>query len=135
MSDNRYWNKTIETMPRKKLRELQLKKLKETVKHCYENSQFYQRKFKSQGLTPDSVRTLEDLQKIPFTVKNDLRDNYPMGLVAVDSGNIVEIHASSGTTGNPVIGAYTRTDIEAWQELMARSIYTFPTAMAYSRAV
>jgi phenylacetate-CoA ligase len=124
MSDNRYWNKPIETMPRKKLRELQLKKLKEQVKHCYDHSSFYRRKFREVNITPDSIQTLEDLQKIPFTVKTDLRDNYPMGLVAVDSGQIVEIHASSGTTGNPIIGAYTKADMEAWQELMARSIYT-----------
>ena len=123
MSD-KYWNKTIETMPRKQLRELQLKKLKAQVKHCYVNSPFYQRKFKAAGLTPDSIKMLEDLQKIPFTVKSDLRDNYPMGLVAVDSADIVEIHASSGTTGNPIIGAYTKSDMDAWQELMARSIYT-----------
>jgi phenylacetate-CoA ligase len=124
MSDNKHWNKTVETMPRKQIRELQLKKLKAQVKHCYENSAFYQRKFKTAGITPDSIKTLEDLQKIPFTVKTDLRDNYPTGLVAVDSGNIVEIHASSGTTGNPIVGAYTKTDMEAWQEVMARSIYT-----------
>jgi phenylacetate-CoA ligase len=123
MSD-KYWNKTIETMPRNQIRELQLKKLKAQVKHCYENSPFYQRKFKAAGLTPDSIKKLEDLQKIPFTVKTDLRDNYPMGLVAVDSADIVEIHASSGTTGNPIIGAYTRSDMDAWQEVMARSIYT-----------
>jgi phenylacetate-CoA ligase len=121
---DKYWNKSIETMPRKQLRELQLKKLKEMVKHCYDNSAFYKRKLKTAGLTPDSIKTLEDLSKIPFTVKNDLRDNYPMGLVAVDSADIVEIHASSGTTGNPIIGAYTRSDLEVWQELMARSIYT-----------
>jgi phenylacetate-CoA ligase len=123
MSD-KYWNKTIETMPRKQLRELQLKKLKAQVRHCYDNSPFYQRKFKAAGLTPESIKTLEDLQKVPFTVKSDLRDNYPMGLVAVDSAEIVEIHASSGTTGNPIIGAYTKSDMDAWQELMARSIYT-----------
>lgn len=124
MSDNRYWNKTVETMPRKKLRELQLKKLKETVKHCYNNSAFYQRRFKEANITPDSIQTLDDLQKIPFTVKNDLRDNYPLGLVAVETGQIVEIHASSGTTGNPIIDAYTKSDIAAWQDCMARSIYT-----------
>ncbi len=123
MSD-KYWNKTIETMSRKQLRELQLRKLKASVKHCYDNSPFYKRKLKAAGVTPDSIKTLEDIQKIPFTVKSDLRDNYPMGLVAVDSANIVEIHASSGTTGNPIIGAYTRSDLEAWQEVMARSIYT-----------
>ncbi len=121
---DKYWNKTIETMPRKQLNELQLKKLKAQVKHCYEHSAFYQRKFKAAGITPDSVKTLEDIQKIPFTVKTDLRDNYPFGLVAVDTADIVEVHASSGTTGNPIIGAYTKSDMEAWQEVMARSIYT-----------
>jgi phenylacetate-CoA ligase len=120
---NKYWNKSIETMPRKQLRELQLKKLKELVKHCYDNSAFYKRKLKTAGVTLDNIKTLEDLKKIPFTVKTDLRDNYPFGLVAVDSAEIVEVHASSGTTGNPIIGAYTRTDMETWQELMARSIY------------
>jgi phenylacetate-CoA ligase len=119
----KYWNKPIETMPRKQLRELQLKKLKELVKHCYDNSAFYKRKLKAADITPGSIKTLEDLTKIPFTVKTDLRDNYPMGLVAVDSADIVEVHASSGTTGNPIIGAYTRSDLEGWQELMARSIY------------
>ncbi len=119
----KYWNKPIETMPRKQIRELQLKKLKELVKHCYDNSAFYKRKLKAADIAPGSIKTLEDLTKIPFTIKTDLRDNYPMGLVAVDSADIVEIHASSGTTGNPIIGAYTRTDMEGWQELMARSIY------------
>ena len=123
MSD-KYWNKSVETMSRKQLRELQLKKLKALVKHCYDDSPFYKRKLKAAGVTPDSIKTLEDIQKIPYTIKTDLRDNYPMGLVAVDSANIVEIHASSGTTGNPIIGAYTKGDMDAWQEAMARSIYT-----------
>ncbi|MCW4010297.1 MAG: phenylacetate--CoA ligase [Candidatus Bathyarchaeota archaeon] len=124
MSDSKYWNKTVETMPRKQLRELQYKKLKSQVRHCYDNSPFYQRKFKAAGITPASIKSLDDLSKIPFTVKTDLRDNYPTGLVAVDSAEVVEIHASSGTTGNPIIGAYTKSDMEAWQEIMARSIYT-----------
>lgn len=119
-----YWNKTIETMPRKQLKAYQLKKLKAQVKHCYDNSAFYRKKLDKAGITPASIKTLEDLQKIPFTVKNDLRDNYPLGLVAVKPDEIVEVHASSGTTGNPIIGAYTRSDMDAWQELMARSIYT-----------
>jgi phenylacetate-CoA ligase len=121
---DKYWNKPIETMSRKQIKELQLQKLKMMVKHCYDNSPFYKRKLKTAGITPDSIKTLEDLQKIPFTVKADLRDNYPMGMVACDSAEVVEIHASSGTTGNPIIGAYTRGDMEAWQEVMARSIYT-----------
>lgn len=124
MSNNVYWNKTVETMPRKKLQELQLKKLKAQVKHCYDNSPFYKRKFKEAKLTPDSIKTLADLQKVPFTVKNDLRDNYPLGLLAVPHAEIAEVHASSGTTGNPIIGAYTKRDMDIWQELMARSIFT-----------
>ncbi|MFB3888658.1 MAG: phenylacetate--CoA ligase family protein [Candidatus Bathyarchaeia archaeon] len=123
MSD-KYWKRTVETMPRKELKALQLRKLKALVKHCYDNSAFYKKKFKEAGLTPASIKTLEDLRKIPFTVKSDLRDNYPMGLTAVKSNEIVEVHASSGTTGNPIIGAYTKGDMEAWSELMARSIYT-----------
>ncbi len=124
MNDSIYWNKTIETMPRKKLQEIQLKKLKAQVKHCYANSPFYKRKLKAANLTPESIKTLEDLHKLPFTVKNDLRDNYPLGLLAVPPAEVVEVHASSGTTGNPIIGAYTKADMDNWQELMARSIYT-----------
>jgi phenylacetate-CoA ligase len=122
--DGKYWNETIETMPAEELKNHQLKKLKEQVKHCYENSSFYRKKFDSVGLKPENIRTLDDLQKIPFTVKSDLRDNYPFGMVAAKSDEIVEIHSSSGTTGNPIIDAYTKNDMDVWQELMARSIYT-----------
>jgi phenylacetate-CoA ligase len=101
-----------------------LQKLKELVNHCYENSSFYRKKFDSVGLKPQDIKALEDLKKIPFTVKTDLRDNYPFGMVAVKLEEIVEIHASSGTTGNPIIGAYTRGDLDIWQELVARCIYT-----------
>ena len=94
------------------------------MKHCYENSAFYRKKFDRAGFKPESIRSLDDLKKIPFTLKNDLKDNYPFGMVAAKSDEIVEIHASSGTTGNPIVGAYTRDDMDVWQELMARSIYT-----------
>jgi len=124
MTAGKYWNEKIETMPIAELRKHQLGKLKEQVKHCYENSKFYRKKFDNAGLKPESIKTLEDIQKIPFTVKNDLRDNYPFGMLAVKPVDIVEIHASSGTTGNPIIGAYTKNDVDVWQELMARSIYT-----------
>jgi len=124
MVDGKYWNDKIETMPTEELKKYQLKKLKEQVKHCYENSIFYKKKFDSVGLKPEKIRSLDDLQKIPFTVKTDLRDNYPFGMVAAKSDKIVEIHASSGTTGNPIISAYTQNDMDIWQELMARSIYT-----------
>jgi len=119
-----YWNKKIETATRDELNKHQLKLLKTQVKYCYENSTFYRNKFKSAGIIPDNIKTLEDAQKIPFTSKNDLRDNYPFGMVTVHLDDIVEIHASSGTTGNPIVGAYTTNDMDVWAELMARSLYT-----------
>ena len=124
MANSKYWVEKIETMPVQELRKLQFRKLREQVKNCYDNSSFYQKKFKDAGLKPDDIKTSEDIQKIPFTVKNDLRDNYPLGMLAVKPVDVVEIHASSGTTGNPIIGAYTENDMAAWEELMARSIYT-----------
>jgi phenylacetate-CoA ligase len=124
MANSKYWNEKIETMPRAELEKLQLRKLKEQVKHCYEDSTFYRKKFKDAGLKPEDIKTLEDIQKIPFTVKNDLRDNYPLSMLAVKPVDVVEIHASSGTTGNPIIGPYTQNDMDVWEELMARSIYT-----------
>jgi phenylacetate-CoA ligase len=124
LTNGKYWNEKIETLPTEEIRKQQLQKLKEQVKHCYNNSSFYKKKFDNAGLKPEDIHSLDDLQKIPFTVKNDLRDNYPFGMVAVKSDEIVEIHASSGTTGNPIISAYTRSDMDMWQELIARSIYT-----------
>ena len=103
----KYWNEKIETMPAQEIKKEQLEKLKENVKYCYENSSFYKRKFDSVSLKPQDIRTLDDLAKVPFTVKNDLKDNYPFGMVTVKSDEICEIHASSGTTGNPIVGAYT----------------------------
>jgi phenylacetate-CoA ligase len=122
MSDM-YWNKKFETATRDEIRSHQLRLLKEKVKFCYENTEFYRNKFKNAGISPSDIKTLEDAQKIPFTVKNDLRDNYPFGMVAANLDDIVEIHASSGTTGNPVVGAYTQNDMDVWAELMARSLY------------
>jgi len=118
-----YWNKKFETATRDELRKHQLQLLKEKVKLCYENTAFYRNRFKSAGTSPSDIKTLEDAQKIPFTVKDDLRDNYPFGMVAVHLDDIVEIHASSGTTGNPIVGAYTPNDMDVWAELMARSLY------------
>jgi phenylacetate-CoA ligase len=124
MANSKYWNEKIETLPVQELRKHQLGKLREQVKHCYDNSAFYREKFKAAGLKPADIKTLNDIQKIPFTVKNDLRDNYPLGMLTVKPVDVVEIHASSGTTGNPIIGAYTTNDMTVWEELMARSIYT-----------
>jgi phenylacetate-CoA ligase len=123
MVEESYWNRKVETASRNDLNKNQLKLLKNQVKYCYENSTVYHRKFKEAGVTPDDIKKLDDVQKIPFTVKNDLRDNYPFGMVTVSLADIVELHASSGTTGNPVVGAYTSNDMEVWAELMARSLY------------
>ena len=122
--DSPYWNKNVETIPRDELKKHQFKLLKEKVKFCYENTVFYRNKFNNAGLVPEDIKTFDDIQKIPFTVKDDLRENYPLGMVAVPRTDIVEIHASSGTTGNPVVGAYTKDDMDIWQELMARCLYT-----------
>lgn len=124
MVDETYWNRKTETMPKTELKKQQLKQLKTIVKHCYENSAFYKKKLDTANLKPQDITTLDDLKKIPFTAKNDLKDNYPYGMLAAKQDEIVEIHASSGTTGNPIVGAYTKNDIDIWQELMARSIYT-----------
>lgn len=124
MEKGQYWNEKIETLPTEEIKKLQLQKLREQVKHCYENSSFYRKKFDSVNLKPEDIKTLDDLKKIPFTVKSDLKENYPFGMVTVPPDEIVEVHASSGTTGNPIVGAYTKGDMEMWQEIMARSIYT-----------
>ncbi len=120
---NAYWNKKIETASRNELERHQLKLLKSLVKYCYEKSTFYCNTFKNAGIKPEDIKTLDDAQKIPFTSKNDLRDNYPFGMVMVNFDDLVELHASSGTTGNPVVGAYTKNDMDVWGELMARSLY------------
>ncbi len=114
------WNKETETMARDDMRQLQLARLKETVKRVYENVPFYKKRLDKAGLTHESINTLDDLRRIPFTVKDDLRDNYPFGLFAAPMKEIVRIHASSGTTGKPTTVGYTRGDLEMWSECVAR---------------
>lgn len=117
-----YWDEAHETMPRAHLEALQLERLKAKVRHVYEKVPFYREAFQVRGLTPDSVETLSDLRKLPFTTKQDFRDNYPLGLAAVPQSDIVRIHASSGTTGKPTVVAYTRNDIALWADMMARTL-------------
>lgn len=117
-----YWNKSYECMPREKLQELQLERLKRMVARIYHDVPFYRNKFQENGIMPEDVKSLSDLQKLPFTTKVDLRDNYPYGLFTVPLEQIVRIHASSGTTGKPTVVGYTRNDIATWSELMARSL-------------
>ena len=105
------------------LRALQLERLRATLRHAYANVPFYRRAFDAAGVRPDDCATLADLSKFPLTSKNDLRDNYPLGLVAVDRSRIARLHASSGTTGKPTVVAYTQGDLDVWALVMARSIW------------
>ncbi|MCM2357256.1 MAG: phenylacetate--CoA ligase [Geobacteraceae bacterium] len=116
-----FYNEEFETLPRPALEALQLKRLKNTLARVYANVPFYRDSFDRAGIAPDDVRGLEDLQKLPFTYKQDMRDSYPYGLFAAPMEEIVRIHASSGTTGKPTVVGYTRKDIDTWSELMARS--------------
>jgi len=115
------WNKE-ETLPRKELQELQLRKLKAVVKRVYEKVPFYRKKFDSLGFKPAHIKNLSDITKLPFTIKDDLRDNYPYGMFAVPMDDVVRVHASSGTTGKPTVVGYTRKDIETWSDLIARCL-------------
>ncbi|MGQ9513140.1 phenylacetate--CoA ligase family protein [Thermodesulfitimonas sp.] len=116
------WNPVVETMPREQLRELQLQRLKETVRRAYEKVPFYREKFKTIGLEPEDIKSLDDLARLPFTLKDDLRNNYPFGLFAAPLKEIVRVHASSGTTGKPTVVGYTREDIVTWAEVVARTL-------------
>ncbi|MEN6439257.1 MAG: phenylacetate--CoA ligase [Syntrophobacter sp.] len=116
------YNMEYETMPREALEALQLRRLQETVERVYAVVPFYRRKFDELGVRPADIKTLADLKRLPFTTKQDLRDNYPYGMFAVPMENVVRIHASSGTTGKPTVVGYTARDIELWAELIARSL-------------
>ena len=119
------WNPTKECMSREQMRELQGKRLHKIVEYVYHNVPFYRNKLQEMDLSPDDIRTIDDITKLPFTTKKDLRDNYPFGLQAAPQSEIIRIHASSGTTGNPTIVGYTRKDISIWSECMARSLTSF----------
>lgn len=116
------WNREIECMEPGKLESLQLERLRNLADYLCRRSDFYRSKFESAGISADSVKTPADLKKLPFTRKSDLRDSYPFGMFCVDMKEVREIHASSGTTGNPTVVAYTRNDIKLWSEVMARCL-------------
>ncbi len=116
-----YYNEEFETLPRAALEALQLKRLQATVARVYANVPFYKSSFDAAGVKPEDVKSLADLQRLPFTTKQNMRDSYPYGLFAAPMEEIVRIHASSGTTGKPTVVGYTQKDIETWSELMARS--------------
>ena len=122
MSYSNYFNPELETMPVDQLHELQLRRLKQTVRHCM-NAPFYQKKFQERGITPDDIQTLEDVRKLPFTSKEDLRENYPFGLSCVPLKECVRLHSSSGTTGNPTVVLHTQKDLDEWANAVARCLW------------
>ena len=122
MMNNEYWQPELETMPREELRKLQVKKLRDTINVALK-SPMYKKRLGELGITADSINCVEDIRKIPFTTKNDLRNNYPFGLVGGDLKDAIRIHSSSGTTGHPTVVAYSRHDIDSWANMIARSMY------------
>ncbi|MFC5589925.1 phenylacetate--CoA ligase family protein [Sporosarcina soli] len=116
------FNPQIETLSRSQMETLQLERLQKTTEKVYQHVDFYKRKFGEAGVTPEDIKNLDDITKLPFTVKKDLRDNYPFGLFAVPQDEIVRLHASSGTSGKPTVVGYTRNDIDNWAEVIARAV-------------
>jgi phenylacetate-CoA ligase len=116
------WNEFVECMDRERLEKLQSERLSAMVKRLYYNVPFYRRQFQKSGIEPGDIKSLSQLKKLPFTTKQDLRDNYPFGLFAVPESEVVRVHASSGTTGKPTVVGYTRKDIEIWSEVVARTL-------------
>jgi len=117
-----YWEEEIETLPRVGLESIQLRRLQHLVKRVYKAVEPYRAKMDEAGVKPEDIKTLGDLAKLPFTVKDDLRDNYPFGLFAVPRDQVVRVHASSGTTGKPTVVGYTKKDIKTWSDVMARAL-------------
>lgn len=119
----KFWDEKFETMNESEVKAFQTEHLKETLKWVYEKIPFYTKAFDEKGVKPADFQKLEDIAKFPFTVKTDLRDNYPFGLCAVPMSDVVRIHASSGTTGKPITGPYTAADLDQWTECMARGLW------------
>ncbi len=120
--DNKYFEPQIETMSREELEKLQLARLHSTIKQAVK-SPFYAKLYAEKGITADTVKTLDDIRKLPFTTKQDMRDNYPFGFLACDQKDVIRLHSSSGTTGNPTVICHTKHDIDTWANRVARSFY------------
>ncbi|WP_349256781.1 phenylacetate--CoA ligase [Methanocella sp.] len=117
-----YWNSRIERAPLEELQEIQERKLRQLVDNVYRSSVFYRNRFKEAGVKPEHIKTLDDITKLPFTYKKDLRDNYPTGMFCVPLNQVVRFHVSSGTTGKPTVVGYTRGDVDCWTTSLARSL-------------
>lgn len=120
--NNKYWSEEIETMPRKQLEQFQAERLRKTVEIAM-GSEFYAPILKQRGITPESIKSVNDINRFPFTTKNDLRSTYPFGMASVPLSKVVRLHSSSGTTGNPTVILHTQRDIDQWADAMARSLY------------
>ena len=118
----KYFNPELETMPREALEKLQLERLQKTVRHCM-NAEFYRENFAELGITPDDIRSLDDVRRLPFTTKEDLRDHYPFGLSCVPMRECTRLHSSSGTTGNPTVVLHTQKDLDEWANAVARCLW------------
>lgn len=117
-----YWEEELETLPRVGLESIQLKRLQALIGRVYETVEPYREKMIAAGVKPEDIKGLEDLQKLPFTTKDDLRENYPFGMFTMELDDIVRVHASSGTTGKPTVVGYTKKDIDTWANMMARAL-------------
>ena len=120
--ENQYFQPEVECADRESLRELQSQRLREMITRCYEKVPFYRQKLDEAGIKPEDIKSVDDIKRLPFTTKTDLRDNYPYGLFAVPREELIRIHASSGTTGNPTVVGYTRHDIDVWADGAARAL-------------
>ena len=122
MAEQKYYQKEIETMPHEEMRALQSEKLVKQVKHVYENVKYYRDLMDAKGVTPDDIKSIDDIHKLPFLTKADLRDAYPYGLLGTDLKNCVRIQSTSGTTGRRVVAFYTQADVDMWEDCCARAI-------------
>ena len=123
MKVQKFWDADISESSEDKIRETQLANLKNTLKHCYNSNEFYKKRIDEAGLNPVKIKSLDEIEKLPFTSKDDLRDNYPFGLFCEPIDKIVRVHSSSGTTGNPTVVGYTKEDLEMWANILARIMY------------
>ena len=123
MKVQKFWDADISESSEDRIRETQLANLKNTLKHCYNSNEFYKKRIDEAGLNPVKIKSLDEIEKLPFTSKDDLRDNYPFGLFCEPIDKIVRVHSSSGTTGNPTVVGYTKEDLEMWANILARIMY------------
>jgi len=122
MANGLIWDETYECMPRAEIQQLQLERLQATVNRAARNVAFYEKEFEDLGIYPEDIQSLEDIQRLPFTQKQDLRDSYPYEMFAVPLREVVRIHQSSGTTGRPTVVGYTANDLRHWTDLVARNL-------------